>query len=142
LPIASKGWEYSTKINFPTILLNKNKNYFYPPPTKKIFFANIFAHSHKLANIFAHLRNYETLSQTFSQLYGENIYKKSATQLLKNKFPNHANIFANIANTFAALRTFAKSCKHLASPVDTSQRQNKNLSKLRDWGTSLKNEEM
>ncbi len=67
--------------------------------------------------------------------------QKSATQLLGNKFLNHANIFANIANTFAILRTFAKSCKHLASPVDSSQQQNKNLSKLRDWGTSLKNEE-
>ena len=41
LPIASKGWEYSTKINFPTILLNK---IIFTPPTEKIFFANIFAH--------------------------------------------------------------------------------------------------
>ncbi len=65
LPIASKGWEYSTKINFPTILLNKN--YFYTPP-QKIFFANIFAHFYKFANIFAQLRNYKTFSQTSSQL--------------------------------------------------------------------------
>ena len=85
LPIASKGWEYSTKINFPTILLNTN--YFYPPQKKKKkFFAHIFAHFFKFANIFAHLRNYRTFSQTFSQLYNENIYTKSATQLLRNKF--------------------------------------------------------
>ena len=67
--------------------------------------------------------------------------QKPATQLLRIEFLNHANIFANIANTFAILRTFTKSFKHLTSPVDTSQQQNKNLSKLRDWGTSLKKNE-
>ena len=115
LPIASKGWEYSTKINFPTILLNKN--YFLPPHKKKIFFANIFAHFFKFANIFAHLRNYRTFSQTFSQLYDENIYIKicdpaSQEQILKpcEHFRKHCKHICNTKNICEILQTSSKPC--------------------------------
>ncbi len=52
LPIASKGWEYSTKINFPTILLNTN--YFYPP-TKKKKFLHTFLHTSSNLQTFLHI---------------------------------------------------------------------------------------
>jgi hypothetical protein len=100
LPIASKGWEYSTKINFPTILLNKN--YFYPPH-KKIFFLQTFLHTLTNLQTFLHICE---IIEHFRKHFRSNIKRKStqksATQLLRIKIPKPCE-------------HFCKRCKHICN---------------------------